>query len=515
MSESGTQHGEQFQPLVGMALVVAILVLAMANFMSVLDLTIVNVAIPHIAGPLAISPTEGTWAITSYAVAEAITVPLTGWLAARFGAVRVFVVAALGFALFSTLCGLSSSLPFLVVFRVGQGLMGGPLMPMSQTLLLRVAPPKRRNLALGLWVMTTILAPVCGPLVSGVLSDSVGWPWAFYINVPIGIVCATLAWRLLTKFDGAHVRNPMDYVGLSLLIVWVGALQIMLDNGENDDWFASDFIVTMGIVALLGFLSFVIWELTAEHPIVDLRIFRHRGFAVSAVAMLLTYGSFMGSIVLIPLWLQTNMGYTATSSGEMMAFNGVLGLVMAPLAATLISRIDPRLIMSTGLTIIASITLYRTSFNTDMTFWQLMPAQLAMGIGMPMFFVPMMSLAMGSVTPAETASASGLINFLRTMSGAFAAAVITFAWHDNAIGSHVDLAGKINDAQGALAKLRNMGMSAQQALQSLDNMVQTQSVMLATNRVFFFVGAILLVTAAGIWLMPKPKGPLVMGPSGH
>ncbi len=333
--------------------------------------------------------------------------------------------------------------------------------------------------------------------------------------MPIAIVCATLAWRLLTKFDGARVRNPMDYVGLSLLIVWVGALQIMLDNGENDDWFASGFIVTMAIIALLGFLSFLIWEMTAEHPIVDLRIFRHRGFAVSAAAMWLTYGSFMGSIVLIPLWLQTNMGYTATSSGEMMAFNGVLGLVMAPLAASLIGRIDPRLIMSTGLTIIASITLYRTTFNTDMTFWQLVPAQLAMGIGMPMFFVPMMSMAMGSVAPAETASASGLINFLRTMSGAFATAVITFAWHDNSIGSHVDLAGKIHDAPGTLAKLQSTGLSAQQALQALDNLVETQSVMLATNRVFFFVGAILLATAAGIWLMPKPKGPLATGPTGH
>src|SRR3984885_13916408 len=236
MSASGTPQGEQFPPLAGLALVVAILVLAMANFMSVLDLTIVNVAIPHIAGSLAISPTEGTWAITSYAVAEAITVPLTGWLAARFGAVRVFVIAALGFALFSTLCGLSSSLPFLVTFRVGQGLMGGPLMPMSQTLLLRVAPAKQRNLALGLWTMTTILAPVAGPLISGVLADSWGWPWAFFINVPIAITCATLSWRMLRKFEGTIVKNAVDYVGLGLLIVWVGALQIMLDNGENLDW---------------------------------------------------------------------------------------------------------------------------------------------------------------------------------------------------------------------------------------------------------------------------------------
>jgi DHA2 family multidrug resistance protein len=386
---------------------------------------------------------------------------------------------------------------------------------MSQTLLLRVAPPKHRNLALGLWTMTTILAPVAGPLVSGVFSDSIGWPWAFYINVPIAITCAMLAWRLLTKFDGVRVRNPMDYVGLSLLVVWVGALQIMLDNGEDLDWFGSNFIVTLAIIALLGFLSFVIWEFTAEHPIVDLRVFRHRGFAVCAAAMLLTFGSFMGSIVLIPLWLQTNMGYTATSSGEVMAFNGLLGVVMAPIAAMMLSRVDPRAIMSTGLLIVAADTLYRTTFNTDVTFGQLIPVQLALGLGMPLFFVPMMSLAMGSVKPSETASASGLINFLRTMSGAFATAIITFAWHNSATGSRVDLSGVLNDPQGVLAKIRATGQSAQQAVQSLDNMVQTQSVMLATNHIFQFVGAILLVTAAGIWLMPKPSGPVSLPTGGH
>jgi DHA2 family multidrug resistance protein len=515
MSATGVRKDGEFETLTGMSLALAILVLASANFMSVLDLTIVNVAIPHIAGSLAISPTEGTWAITSYAVAEAVTVPLTGWLAARFGAVRVFTIAALGFGALSLLCGLASSLPMLVVCRIMQGLMGGPLMPMSQTLLLRVAPPKQKNLALGLWTMTTILAPVAGPLISGVLSDSWGWPWAFFINVPIAITCATLSWRLLRKFEGAIVKNAVDYVGLGLLIVWVGALQIMLDNGENADWFASAFIVTMAIVALIGFLSFMIWELTAKNPIVDLRIFRHRGFAVSAAAMLLTFGSFMGSIVLIPLWLQTNMGYTATSSGEIMAFNGVLGVVMAPIAALMISRVDPRLIMSTGLVIIAADTLYRATFNTDMTFGQIVPAQLALGLGMPLFFVPMMSLSMASVKPAETASASGLINFLRTMSGAFATAIITYAWHDSATHSRVDLAGHLNSAQIVLKKFRSTGLSTQQALQALDNMVQTQSVMLATNHVFQIVGAILVVTAAGIWLMPKPAGPLSLGTGGH
>ena len=507
MSASATPQ-EDFQPLAGMALVIAIFTLAAANFMSVLDTTIVNVAVPHIAGGLAISTTDGTWAITSYAVAEAITVPLSGWLAARFGAVRVFIIAAVGFGIFSLLCGLAWSLPMLILFRVGQGLMGGPLMPMSQTLLVRVAPPHLRNLALGLWAMTTILAPVAGPLLGGILSDGWGWPWAFYINVPISIVCGVLAWQTLRKFDGALVRNAMDYVGLGLLIVWVGALQIMLDNGEDADWFASGFIVTMAIVALLGFLSFLIWELTQENPIVDLRVFRHRGFAVSAVAMFVTFGCFLSSIVLIPLWLQTNMGYTATASGELTAFNGVLGVLMAPIAAMLIGKIDARYVLSLGILIIALDTLYRATFNTDITFGQLIPVQLALGLGMPLFFVPITSLSLASVNPEETASASGLVNFLRTMAGAFATAVITFAWHNSTTHDRVELGGNLHDAPGALEKFRGMGMSAQQALQSLDNMVQTQSVMLATNHIFLIVGCILFLTSAGIWLMPKPSGPL-------
>ncbi len=381
-------------PLHGMALAAGIMVLAMANFMAVLDMTIVNIAIPHIAGSLAISPTEGTWAITSYAVAEAIMVPLTGWLASRFGPVRVFVTATLAFGMFSLLCGLSQSLPMLVFARVMQGVTGGPLMPMSQTLLLRISPPNQRNLALGLWTMTTILGPIAGPLVSGSLADSWGWPWAFFINVPIAVLCSTLAWRMLTKFETKLVKNPIDFVGLALMITWIGALQIMMDNGENDDWFASPFILGLAAIALVGFLAFLAWELTEAMPIVNLRVFRHRSFAVSAIALLFTFGSFMGSIVLIPLWLQLTMNYTAIDSGEIMAMNGMIGIFVAPTAAMLLSKIDGRLMMSTGLFIVAADMFWRTTFNTDVTFWQLAPAQMALGLGMPLFFVPMMSISM-------------------------------------------------------------------------------------------------------------------------
>jgi DHA2 family multidrug resistance protein len=515
MSASGAVARSGPAPLQGALLWAGIATLAMANFMAVLDMTIVNVSVPHIAGSMAVSVNEGTWAITSYSVAEAIMVPLTGWLAQRFGPVRVFSTAALLFGACSMLCGLSNSLPMLVTVRVLQGLAGGPLMPMSQTLLLRIAPPEKRNMALGLWTMTTILGPIAGPVLGGLFSDTLGWPWAFYINVPIAIICTTLVLRTLSQFETPTVKKPIDYVGLALLIVWVGALQIMLDNGENDDWFASNFIVTLALIALVGFISFLAWELTDEHPIVDLRIFRYRSFALSAVALLFTFGSFMGSIVLIPLWLQTSMGYTATTAGQMMAFNGIVALFLAPIVANLIGKVDPRFLMSLGLGLVALDTFWRTTFNTDISFWGLVPAQMALGLGMPLFFLPMMSMSMGAVKPEETASAAGLINFLRTMAGAFATGVIVFAWRDSTAASHVDIAGSLNNAPKVLAQMQAAGQGHQQALMSLDGIVQTQSVMLGTNQVFGVVAIILACVSAGVWLMPKPKlAPMKMG-GGH
>ena len=260
----------------GVGLWSAIFVLSLATFVSILDTTIVNVAIPHIAGAFAASPNEGTWAITSYAVAEAFTVPLSGWLAARFGVVRMFLFAIIGFTLFSALCGMATSLQMLVVFRVLQGLAGGPLMPMAQTLILRIAPPKQVEMAMGLWMMTTILAPIAGPILGGMLADGIGWRWAFYINIPVCVICGLWAWRLLRTRETQILRQPIDYIGMILLAVWVGALQIMLDNGEDHDWFASPWIIGLFAASAIGFVLFVIWEMTDSHPVVDLRVFRHR-----------------------------------------------------------------------------------------------------------------------------------------------------------------------------------------------------------------------------------------------
>jgi MFS transporter, DHA2 family, multidrug resistance protein len=487
----------------GVSLGAAIFLLSLATFVVILDTTIINVAIPHIAGAFAASANEGTWAITSYAVAEAFTVPLSGWLVARFGVVRTFLVSIIGFAVFSMLCGIASSLEMLVVFRIFQGLCGGPLMPASQTLIMRVTPSHRVELAMGLWMMTTILAPIAGPILGGTLADSIGWRWAFYINIPVAALCAAGAWSLFRMRESLTAKEPIDFVGLVLLAIWVGALQIMLDNGQNQDWFASSWILGLLIVAVLGFLAFVIWELTDDHPIVDLRVFRHRGFAVSAAAMSLTFGAFFASIVLMPLWLQINLGYTATLSGYILSFQAVFGVIIAPLAAILMTRIDSRAIMSLGLGILALAILYRAGYALNISFENMILPQLAMGVGIPLFFVPLMTLSMTSVNPGETAAASGLINFLRTISGAIATAAVISAWSSSAVTSRSNLVGNLNHSQEFLAGLGEKGLAANQALGSLDALVQNQSIMLATNQMFLLLGSVVAITAVGIWLMPK------------
>jgi DHA2 family multidrug resistance protein len=491
--------------MTGASLAAAVFILSLATFVVILDTTIINVAIPHIAGAFAASAHEGTWTITSYAVAEAFTIPLSGWLVTRFGVVRTFLAAIVGFAVFSVLCGIATSLPMLVVFRVFQGLCGGPLMPASQTLIMRVTPPHRVELAMGLWMMTTILAPIAGPILGGTLADTVGWRWAFYINIPVAILCALGAWSLFRTRETQVSKQPIDYVGLILLALSVGALQIMLDNGQNQDWFASPWILGLLIVAVLGFATFIIWELTDDHPIVDLRVFRHRGFAVSAAAMSFTFGAFFASIVLLPLWLQINLGYTSTWAGYVLAFQAVFGVIVAPIAAILMTRFDPRILMSLGLVILSLAILYRVSYALNIGFEALVLPQLAMGFGIPLFFVPLMTLSMTSVRPEETAAASGLINFLRTIAGAIATAAVISAWSSQTTIARSDLVGTLRHSRDFLGTLGDKGLPAGQALGSLDRLVQDQSIMLATNHMFLLLGVVVGLTAIGIWLMPKPS----------
>jgi len=480
-------------------------VLALSNFMVVLDITIANVSVPHIAGGLGISPSEGTWVITSYAVAEAICVPLTGWLAKRFGEVKVFVAGMVGFGLFSFLCGTAPTLGALVAFRVGQGLAGGPIMPISQTLLLRIFPKDKHAMAMGIWSTTTITAPIFGPILGGTISDNWGWNWIFFINVPIGMACSVAAIALLRKAESKTERMRVDVVGLGLLMVAVGALQIMLDLGRERDWFGNPFIVALAIVAAVGFAFLILWEFFEREPIVDLKIFRHPGFTFSMLALVFTYGAFFVTLVIIPQWLQSELGYTATWAGYAMAWNGVAAVFMAPVAAILSQKVDPRILVSGGIMWLAATSLIRVVWWTSgADFWTLALPQLIQGAGMPFFFVPLTTLALGAVGENEVASAAGLMNFLRTMSGAVATAIGVTMWENGAQTTRDTLTGLLHGTASTMQALQSRGFTAEQSRQFVSQLVDSQAIAVTTVNLFELFAAIFVGAAAIIWLAPKP-----------
>lgn len=480
------------------------LVLALSNFMVVLDLTIANVSIPHIAGNLGISMDQGAWIITSYAVAEAICVPLTGWLSQRIGVVRLFVIAMMGFGLFSMLCGMSVTLGMLVACRIGQGLCGAPLMPMSQTLMLRVFPPEMRGAATGVWAMTTLLGPAFGPIIGGWISDNMSWHWIFLLNVPIAAACTVAAWWLLKPVETETRIVPIDKIGVLLLVFWIGCLQLLLDLGRDRDWFASPMIVALGIMAFVGFVVFVIWELTEEHPAVDLRIFRYRGFSSSVITLALTFGAYFASIVIIPQWLQTSLGYTATDAGLVTAMTAMTAIVTSPLAARMMTRFDPRILISSSVAWLALMTLWRGTWTSGVDFWTMAIPQIAQGFAMPFFIIPLTALSLSGLRPDETASGAGLQNFLRTMAIAVSTAVALTIWGDAQRTAQTDLAGNLHPEE-TLSTLQSAGMGLEQARQVIGNMVGQEATTLAVDHTFFVAAIVLFVGAAVVWLAPRAQ----------
>ena len=346
------------------------------------------------------------------------------------------------------------------------------------------------------------MAPVIGPILGGIVCDDYSWSWAFYINVPVALVGAVVNGRVLSRYNSAPVRSPIDIIGLGLLVVWVGSLQVMLDEGKDNDWFASTEICTLAVVALMGFISFVLWEFTEDHPVVDLRVFRHRGYSASVFTLVIAFGAFFGINVLIPQWLQMNMGYTATWSGKTVAWMGVLAIFLAPIAAVLSEKLDSRAIVFTGVGWIGLMTLWQISGNTEMTYWDVALPFLFMGIGLPMFFVPVTSLALSNVEDNEMDSAAGLMNFLRTLAGAFSTSLISTAWESYTRNNQAELS-VVSRASEGIGLMQGQGSPLEMARNVMDYMVTSQSVMLATNRLLLMLACVLFFAAFTIWVAPR------------
>jgi DHA2 family multidrug resistance protein len=496
-------------PLKGSPLVLGTIALSLATFMNVLDTSIANVSLSAIAGDLGVSPEQGTWVITSFAVSNAISLPLTGWLTQRYGQVRLFTASVILFVLASLACGLAPSLEMLIVFRVIQGAVAGPMIPLSQTLLLASYPKEKAGTALAMWSMTTLVAPVAGPLLGGWITDNMSWPWIFYINVPVGLAAAAVTWMIYRTRETPTRKLPIDAVGLGLLVLWVGALQVMLDKGKDLDWFHSPFILGLAVVAALGFALFIVWELTDEHPVVDLRLFKRRSFSMGALALSLGYGVFFGNVVLLPLWLQQYMGYTATLAGMALAPVGFLAILLSPVVGKSVSRVDPRWLATVAFVIFASVMLMRSNFNTQVDFATIMVPTIVQGAAMAFFFIPLVTITLAGISSQQMPAASGLSNFTRITAGAFGTSISTTLWDHRATMHHAQLAEHITaydpSTTQALANLQSSGMPADQALAALNRMVDQQAALLSATDIFYMSAMLFLSLIVIVWLSKPTK----------
>ncbi|NYT78242.1 DHA2 family efflux MFS transporter permease subunit [Alcaligenaceae bacterium] len=496
-----------YPPLEGRARVYGTIALSAAVFMNVLDSSIANVSIPTIAGTLGVSSTQGTWVITSFAVANAITVPLTGWLTQRFGQVRLFVLSVLLFVVSSWLCGFAWSFESLVAFRVLQGAVAGPMIPLSQSLMLGSYPKAKAGMALALWSMTILVGPVAGPLLGGWISDNYSWPWIFYINVPVGLLAGWASWQIYKLRDSPKTKLPIDTIGLALLVIWVGALQIMLDRGKELDWFSSSQIVLLAIVAVVAFVYFVIWELTAHHPVVELKLFLNRNFTVGVITTSIGYGVFFGTVVLLPLWMQNFMGYTATYAGIASAPVGILAIIISPIVGKLLAKHDPRIIATFAFLVFSLISFMRSNFNTEADLYTIMLPTFIQGAAMATFFIPLTTLTLTSLEPSSIPAAAGLSNFARLLMGAFGTSITTTLWEDRAVLHHAQLTELARPGEPAfdalMHGLHNGGIGSQQSALIVDQIINQQAYTMSATDIFYASGILFLFLIALIWVAKK------------
>lgn len=507
---SGADRAGTPVPLRGSVIGVTAVALALGTFMQVLDNSIANVSIPTIAGDLGVSSDQGTWVITSFAVSNGVSVPLTGWLMQRFGVVRTFIFSVLAFTLASLLCGASWSLASLIAFRVVQGAVSGPMVPGSQALLLMIFGPARRGVALAIWSVTALVGPIAGPVLGGWISDNYSWPWIFFINVPVGICSVLVCWRTLRSQETPTRKLPVDFVGIGLLAVWVGALQIMLDKGKDLDWFNSTPIVVLLLITVVGCAAWLIWELTERSPIVDLSLFKSRSFTVGTLVTCVGYAIFFGNVVLMPLWLQEQIGYTATWAGLVAAPSGLVAVLLSPFAGRFTQRYDARWLGTIAFLFFGAAYLLRARFTADASFLSFVVPQLVLGGALGVFFVGMLSITIDRLPPQRVPAASGLSNFLRIVAGGFATSLFTTFWDRREALHQSRLVESLTPYDPAFAQsvtqLHGLGFDDQSAAGVLMRNVVGQGYLLSSIDLFYLSGWLALACIPLCWIVRRPLG---------
>jgi DHA2 family multidrug resistance protein len=487
-------------------------------FMEVLDTTVVNVSLPHIAGNLSASVDETTWVLTSYLVSNAIILPMTGWLANHFGRKRILMTSIIGFTFASVACGMAPNLSSLIFFRVVQGATGGGLQPLSQAIMLEAFPGEKRGKAMALWGLGIVVAPMLGPVLGGWITDSYSWRWIFYINLPVGLLATLMSQWFV--FDPPYIRRTsdiVDYWGIGFLVIGMGSLQVMLDKGQEDDWFGSRFIITLAILALVGLCAFTFRELMAGHPIVDLRVFKIRTYATGVFLMTVLGFVLYGSTVLIPIWLQTLMGYPSLQAGFAVLPRGLGSFLFMPMVGILMGFIEPRKLLASGL-IAASFSLYLLSLlNIQAGYWNIFWPQLLQGAAMGLLFVPLTTITNDPIAPEHMGNATSIFNLMRNIGGSVGIASVTTIFarsaqlHANNLSHNISRYNPRTQQAFAGARAMFMAKGADahtanlRAYNAMWGMVLQQATMLSFIRTFQILAAMFAVCLPLVLLMRKPK----------
>jgi DHA2 family multidrug resistance protein len=501
------------------------LVVTMATFMEVLDTSIANVSLPHIAGNLSVSQDESTWVLTSYLVSNAIVLPVSGWIATKMGRKRFYMSCVAIFTTASLLCGLAPTLGWLVFFRVLQGIGGGGLAPSEQAILADTFPPAKRGMAMAVYGMAVVLAPAIGPTLGGFITDNFSWRWVFFINIPVGIASLVLSNRVVS--DPPHLKlarersGSVDWIGLGLVATGLGCMEVVLDKGQEDDWFHSSFITGFSIVAATALVSFVVWELNHDQPIVDLKMFRVRSFAVANGLMLMLGLALFGSTVLLPQYLQVLMGYTAEQSGMALSPGGLLIILMLPFVGRLVSRLDTRWMVGLGFCILSASLFYMAfTINTQMDFRTAVELRMFQSAGMALLFVPIQTIAYSGVPVQKNNQVSGIMNLSRNLGGDVGIAFVTSLIarrsqvHQARLSMHTTgYDGPYQTKlQGIAAALEHAGSTsidaARQASGAMYRQLQQQATQLAYLDALWVLGlgAALMVPILAFTKKPGPMG---------
>ena len=504
------------------------MVVMLATFMEVLDTSVANVALPHIAGNLSSTVDEATWVLTSYLVANAVVLPLGGYLSSLFGRKRFYMTCVGLFTISSMLCGLAPSLPWLILFRVMQGIGGGALQPTSQAILIETFPHQKRGAAMAFYGMGVVLAPIVGPVLGGWITDNYSWHWIFLINIPVGILSLVLTYRMI--FDPPTLKRVsikegfrIDYLGIGILTLGLAGLEIVLDEGQRRDWFGSNLIIVAAVVAVVCLVGVVFYLLKKENPIIDLRLLKDRNFALATVMLFVLGFVLYGSLALLPIFLQTLLGYTASLSGQILSPGGVVIMIMMPVVALLMRRLDTRYLIATGFIVCGIGLLWMSRFNLQVDFQTAMLSRMVQSMGLAFLFVPMNVTAFQNVLPEKTSYASGMLNLVRNIGGSTGIALVSTVLARRSQVHQANLVGNMHPAslpyQNLLAGTTQVFIrhgssgpdAARQAQGVAYGTLLRQANMMAFADTFWIMGILCLVLLPLIFFMRKThagKGPL-------